>query len=204
MNEPNAPFDDEDARAMRRVALGDREAFGRVVERHGDAVYRFLMRLGVAAPDAEDLAQDVFFRIFAHAADYTPTARFTTYLYRVARNASIDYFRRRGRRGVTESLDRPDGEGEGTTPLDRLAAPAPAPSPMERDEEIRRRRALLREAVDSLPSRERAVFALAAPGDMPYADIAAVLDIPVGTVKSRMHAAVHRLRAHLRRRGLHG
>lgn len=202
------PEIDEDARAMAQVAAGRTGAFDAVVLRHRDGLYRFFLRMGWSPPDAEDLVQDVFLRIYARAGEYVPTARFTTFLYRVARNQAIDRARRQKRRGAVESLDRPlpgrEGDEADASLGDAIAAPADPASALERAETEAWRRKLLARAVRTLPGHERAVFALSGREGLNYAGIAEALGIPVGTVKSRMHSAVHRLRDYLRRRGLHG
>ena len=96
---------DEDL--MGRFARGDVAAFELLVERHERPVYRFVLRSVRDDERAEELTQDVFLRVVNNAARYKPSAKFTTWLYTIARNACIDEARRRGRR-PTVSLNAPD------------------------------------------------------------------------------------------------
>lgn len=170
---------------------GRREAFEQLVRRHQRPVVNFFYRSTWDAHLAEDLAQEVFVRLFRHLGKWDPRAKFTTYLYRVARNLWIDRLRSKADGPPAVSLDRPltcAGEGEG-----RDVVPAPAQDPGEAvegaEESVRLRRAL-----GELPEELRSVVVLAEFQGLRYDEVSEVLEIPVGTVKSRMHAAIDRLR----------
>jgi RNA polymerase sigma-70 factor (ECF subfamily) len=181
-----------DADLMLAFQDGDKEAFDALLNRHQVGLYNFFYRLQGRASVAEDLTQEVFFKIFRHAARYEKTAKFTTFLYRVARNVWFDWLRKRKRRGVMASLDRTDAEGDGL--YGRLSGGTPEPLEGVLADETA---AQIQRAIAALPEEQRLVFVLAEVQGMRYAEVGEALDIPEGTVKSRMHNAVHKLRERL-------
>lgn len=185
-----------DADLMLAFKAGDTGAFEKLVLRHQIGLFNFFMRMSNKRDLAEDLTQDVFFRVYLHADTYESTAKFTTYLYRIARNCWIDHIRRLKRRGRPKSLDEETAEDlslRSTLP----AATEPPSARMEREEQGR----VIEEALAGLPEEQRMVFILSEMEGLKYAEIAEALEIPVGTVKSRMHVAVRRLRDQLVKRG---
>lgn len=176
---------------MARVRDGDREAVIGIVERYQDELIGFFYHLSWDQLTAEELAQDVFVRLYNARERWQPTARLRTWLYRIAHNLWIDHLRRR--RSLV-SLDAERGE-EGLRLSDAIAAPAePDPDARERDAQIRTR---VRSALAELPDGQREVFILANDQGLKYQEIAGILGIPEGTVKSRMHHAVRFLRDEL-------
>lgn len=170
---PEAP-DDRDL--MRRACAGDREAFTELVRRHQRPLLNFFRRCGVYN-DAEDLVQQTFIRLYRYRDRYRPTAKLTTFLYLLARQVWIDELRRRTR-------------------LERLhkglqAEPEPVAAPESQPD---RGRMDLDRALAVLPEGLRMVVIMGIYQDLPYAEIAAALKIPVGTVKSRMFNALRLLR----------
>jgi len=186
-----------DAELMRRFGEGDDAAFRRLVERHQKPLLGFFWRRCLDRALAEDCVQEVFLRLVRHRGSWRPDAKFTTYLYRIAENHWIDRWRSKKSAPPVVSLDGANGDDE----FDSSSAfAAPDATPRERAGQLelgeRIRRAVLR-----LTDEQRSVFALAEVRGMRYEDIGRVLDIPVGTVKSRMHAAVTRLRELLAEEG---
>lgn len=176
---------------MARVRDGDREAVIGIVDRYQNELVGFFFHLCWDQLTSEELAQDVFVRLYNARERWQPTARLRTWLYRIAHNLWIDHLRRK--RSLV-SLDAERGE-EGLRLSDVLAAaPAADPDSAERDQQIRER---VRGALAELPEGQREVFVLANDQGMKYHDIAAILGIPEGTVKSRMHHAVRFLRDEL-------
>lgn len=182
-----------DAELMIAFQTGDRESFDLLLKRHHVGLYNFFIRMVGNAAEAEDLTQEVFIKVFRHAARYRQTAKFTTYLYRIAKNTWLDWLRKRKRRGVMVSLDQDDGDGynlyrriagRSKDPLDALLS-------SETGQQVHA-------AITGLSEEHRLVFVLAEVQGMAYAEIAETLDIPEGTVKSRMHNAVHKLRERLK------
>jgi len=182
---------------MGRAAAGDEAAFVALVERVLPRLLGYFRRLGADAATAEDCAQEVLFRLYRTRERYRPEARFLTFLFHVARNHWIDVYRHARVGPRTVSADAPADRDGGPLSAD-LAGPSPAPG------EGADRRALgaaLERAVADLGEEHRDVFVLAQVEGLRYPDVAAILRIPVGTVKSRMHAAVRLLREALRRAG---
>lgn len=180
---------DPDVALMERIKNDDQEAVIALVERYQSELTGFFFHLSWDQLTAEELAQDVFVNVYRARARYTATARVRTFLYRIAHNLWIDHLRR-SRRHL--SLDAEFGE-DGP----RLSDTLPAPEVLHqagRDGQIRER---IQQALELLPAGQREVFVLANNHGMKYHDIAAVLSIPEGTVKSRMHSAVRALRDEL-------
>lgn len=176
---------------MARVRDGDREAVIGIVTRYQHELIGFFFHLCWDQLTSEELAQDVFVRLYNARERWQPTARLRTWLYRIAHNLWIDHLRRK--RSLV-SLDAERGD-EGLRLSDMLAAPPGAdPDAAERDTQIRER---VRAALAELPEGQREVFVLANDQGLKYHDIAAILGIPEGTVKSRMHHAVRFLRDEL-------
>jgi RNA polymerase sigma-70 factor (ECF subfamily) len=181
---------------MRRFGEGDDEAFRTLVSRHEKALLGFFWRRCLDRALAEDCVQEVFLRLVRHRGSWRPDAKFTTYLYRIAENHWIDRWRTRKSCPSPASLEGLTEDG-----VDASGAfPAAGPAPVERTAQLelgeKIRRSVLR-----LTDEQRAVFALAETRGMRYEDIGRVLGIPIGTVKSRMHAAVTRLRELLAEEG---
>jgi RNA polymerase sigma-70 factor (ECF subfamily) len=139
---------------------------------------------------AEDLMQDTFLKVLRFRGRYRPEASFRTFLYAVATNRWIDYYRSRKAAPHAVSADLRLGD-EGATIGDGVEARDPLPVRRLEDLEAA---ALVREALEQLPEAQRLVFLLAEMQGLKYREIAEVVGVPVGTVKSRMNAAVTRLR----------
>lgn len=180
---------DPDIALMERIKNDDQEAVIALVGKYQSELIGFFFHQCWDQLIAEELAQDVFVNVYRSRARYVPTARVRTYLYRIAHNLWIDHLRRQRRH---LSLDATFGE-DGPTLGDGIAAPDIRDG-SARDLRIRDR---VQQALDLLPAGQREVFVLANNHDMKYQDISAVLGIPEGTVKSRMHNAVRALRDEL-------
>ena len=131
---------------------------------------------------AEDLVQDVFFRMLRYRTSYDPQRPFTAWMYQIARNASLDQAQKRGAEvvGIEEFLDR------------RVEPVSPAPGPEERASRGQSL-ALLRRALDRLPEEKREILVLARFQGMKYEDIAEVLGCEAATVKVRVYRAMRAL-----------
>jgi RNA polymerase sigma-70 factor (ECF subfamily) len=179
-----------------RAAAGDDEAFEMLLERYESRVYRLAFRLVASEADAEDVLQDTFLQVYRHLGGFRGTARFGTWLYRIATNTALMHRRSRNRR-PTEPLDaflpRFDDAGVhcGTPEELQIAA---------RAEELLDRQALgerARSAIDRLPEIYRAAFVLRDLEDLPTAEVARVLDIEAEAVRQRVHRARLMLRGYL-------
>jgi len=173
---------------------GTPEAFEALVARYQRPLINFFFRLLWRKDVAEDLAQEVFCRVFRHRLAYEARAKFSTYLFRIARNLWIDYCRRRQAAPRTVPLS-PRG-GDGSHSSGGLAVAARTPSVTER---LDRQELIgqVQEAIEDLPDDQRMVLVLSKTKGLKYAEIAEVLEIPVGTVRSRLHAAISKLRERL-------
>jgi RNA polymerase sigma-70 factor (ECF subfamily) len=182
---------------MLAAGRGDAAAFAALYDRWSGPVLRFLWHLGYDRDGAEDLLQETFLRVWRAAPRYEVRARFSTYLFQVARNLWINEREKVRRRPPRVSLDAPVEGAEGGDG-DPLAArlPGDGPTPAE-DAASRESGRLLRAAVDALPEKLRDVFVLGGFEERPYAEVAEVLGIPEGTVKSRMWSAVREVRRRL-------
>jgi len=182
---------------MLAAGRGDGEAFAALYDRWSGPLLRFFWHLCYDRDGAEDLMQETFLRIWRAAPRYEVRARFSTYLFQVGKNLWLNERAKVLRRPLRISLDAPRDcgpEGEGTSLAERLPGPGAGPADeASRCEQGRR----LRAAVDGLSEKLREVFVLAGFEEMPYQQVGEVLGIPEGTVKSRMWAAVRRLRAKL-------
>ena len=198
---PPLPTDpDENARdvaLMRRSATGDEAAFATLVQLHQTRVVGTVARmLGPdAAADAEDVAQQVFVRVWKSAGRYEPTAKFTTWLFTITRNLVFNELRRRKAR-PTFSLDHaadPTGESA-ARPRETADPTAPAPDERLRVEEAQR---AIDDAIARLPETQRLALVLRRYEDLPYEEIARVLDLTIPAVKSLLFRARNDLRERL-------
>lgn len=163
---------------------GDPYAFTRIVDRYLTDVLSFVTRYVGNTAAAEDLAQDTFIQVHASLESFDTSRQFRPWLYTIAANKARDYLRSRGRRRMY-SLDQ---TGDDATSTAELVAEDAEPLPeFTSNEETR---AAVREIVDRMPDNLRLVLILGYYQQLPYSQIAEILDIPVGTVKSRLHAAV--------------
>lgn len=161
---------------MLEVVSGSETAFTELIHRHQNGLLNFFTRMG-AYSDAEDLVQETFVRLYKARSRYRPTAKFTTYLYVVARHVWADLGRKAMRRDRLYGSLRTDAEIDcGTTP------PAPA-SGLD-----------VKEALAGLSPKLREVIVLNVYQGLQYQEVAEVLGIPLGTVKSRMNMAIQELR----------
>lgn len=182
---------DTDRDPLEALAAGDSGPFEAFVHASLPTFLGFFRRLGADEPEAEDLVQEVYLKLFQSARTYFPSGRFAPFAFRVARNAWID----RRRRGAVQPRAA-GGQEEG--PVDPAAPgleahPGREQAPGGRQEQ-REEAQRVRTALASLPEGQRLVFELGVVQELSYAEIGALLEIPEGTVKSRMFHAVRRLR----------
>lgn len=183
----------DDAALMAALKTGELEAFNALVGRHQRSLINFFYHLCWDRQVAEDCAQEVFLRVYSHLNTYEPQAKFTTFLFRIARNLWIDRVRSAAVHGKPLSLQHPSGGGgeEKGSLQDRVASRVPSPVEILARQE---QQDALRRAIDQLPEEQKAVVILSEIQGLKYQDISAILDVPVGTVKSRMHTAMDKLK----------
>jgi RNA polymerase sigma-70 factor (ECF subfamily) len=177
-----------DEALLAAYVAGDARAFAELYERHERPVYRFFLRQGAVPAQADDLMQDTWLAIVRHAAQYEPRARFTTWLYTIARSKLVDHWR--GRDNAV-SLDEAANDPDGDPPFEIDAGDAQRPDvqAMSRAQA----RAFI-DAVEQLPPAQRETFLLQAEGGLSLEEIAAVTNAGHETVKSRLRYAMTKLR----------
>lgn len=179
---------------------GEVSAFEALVQRHRGPVYNFILRSSGNPARAEDLLQETWLKVIRGSCDYEPKARFTTWLYTVARNLCVDSARKESFREVVPLQTRRADGPEAAAP-EWLADARPAP---DRAAHHARLRPLLEQALMSLPGEQREVFLLREYSGVPFKEIAAVVKASENTVKSRMRYALEGLRKRLRELGVDG
>jgi RNA polymerase sigma-70 factor (ECF subfamily) len=181
---------------MLRYQKGDVRAFELLLSRHRKPVFNFVLRFVGEAAAAEDLLQETFLRVIKGADAYQRQAKFTTWLYTIARNLCVDASRR-GKHRRAYSLDTPmdhdDGKDAGTL-MDVVADRAPGTERKVIDKELSGK---LHLAIAKLSEDQREVFLMREFLDMPFKEIADVVGCPENTVKSRMRYALEKLREEL-------
>lgn len=166
-------LDDEQCAAL--AQQGDKHAFSELVTRHQDAVYRFLMRLTRMPDTALDLTQDAFLRAYQSMHGWRPEAQWKTWLFQIARNLAIDLLRREQRVRFVELTPEHD-------------TVCPDAGPEARMETVQRYR-MLEAALATLVPEHREILLLREIEDMSYEEIAVILEINIGTVRSRIARA---------------
>ena len=181
--------DAEDVRLMRLVARGDTSAFEQVIERHQALVAGTAARMLGSNSDVEDIAQQVFIRVWKSARRYVPRAKFTTWLLKITRNLVFNEMRRTSRRAHVPLQSEPGAEDP---PLKDEMNLAPDASLLET--ELQR---TIEEAILQLPETQRMALVLRRYEQLSYEQIAEVLDLSVPAVKSVLFRARSELRTRL-------
>lgn len=187
-----------DTELMELVKCGDFSAFDELYNRYSGPLRRFLFSLTWDQDTAEDYLQEVFLRLYRARDRYLPTGKFSTYIFQIAKNYYLAQCRKMKKSAKDVSLSGP-GESSGVTFENIHANPRIEPE-THLLEEYRRLR--IRRAVLALPEAQRLVFVMSHYQEMKYTEIAEVLGIPLGTVKSRMFTAVNTLRSALKEENL--
>jgi RNA polymerase sigma-70 factor (ECF subfamily) len=177
-----------DSDLVARAAAGDASAFHALVERHRAMVYRVAYQFAGNHHDAEDIAQDVFIKVYRSLDRFRYDAQLTSWLYRIVMNACIDHRRRHAPAGWAPFTD--DAEQK------MLNAPEESPGPEDTTYGLQLGEVLEAE-IARLPAGQRLVFTMRHHEGLKLCEIAEALGLAEGTVKRQLHAAVHRLRAAL-------
>ena len=185
---------DYDAELMLRVKQGDGTSFGVLLEKHRASVTHFVYRLVQEQAVAEELAQEVFLRVYRSRASYEPTAKFKTWLFRIATHLALNWIRDERHERGTERLD--------DVPADVPARQVSDRRPSVEDELVYQvKLAEIRRAVAALPDKQRAAVLMHKYEEMEYAQIAKVLGCSESAVKSLLFRAYETLRARLAHMG---
>lgn len=191
-DDPIARLSDEDL--LTRIRSGERELFGELVRRYERELFGYLKRYTGNDELAADVFQNSFTQVFLKIHQYEPGRPARPWLYAIATNQAIDALRRRARRSDTRTDSFLTNEAEGSDNVrslyELLESTAPGPEEQVAAAELQQS---VREAVEQLPHLHREVVILAYFQGLKYQDIAEVLGVPLGTVKSRLHAALARL-----------
>ena len=182
---------DRDRDPLVALSRGEVDLYEEFVRSETSTLIGFFQHLGGSRVEAEDLTQEVFLKLYRQAANYQPQGTFEAFALRIARNAWIDRRRRDAARIPARSLSALESESAGNRePI------APGQEPERRLSRLEEQGRIAR-ALASLSANHAIIFELAIVQSRPYPEIAAELDIPVGTVKSRVFHALRRMRAAL-------
>jgi RNA polymerase sigma-70 factor, ECF subfamily len=179
----------DDSTLMLRYRDGDLRAFEMLYSRHKGALYRYLQRLCRDSEAANDLFQEVWSKVIASRERYEVRAQFNTYLFRIAHNCAIDYFRRSGKVGAGQIVDV--NELEEVLPGNEADRPDAQASASQV-------KAAFKRALDDLPAEQRDVFVLYEESGLSLEEIGKVTGVAMETAKSRLRYAVSKLRAALK------
>lgn len=183
MHEPTPTH--SDMRLIEATLAGDREAFGELVRSYQERLYNSLIHLLGNEHEAQDITQDAFVQAYRRLSTFRGQSGFYTWLFRIARNLAISKLRSRRQ---TSSLHQADGS------IREIESPDGAPQqPLENHETISQ----VRRALARLDEDQRTILVLREFDGLDYEAIADILEIPVGTVRSRLHRARHQLKDEL-------
>jgi RNA polymerase sigma-70 factor (ECF subfamily) len=178
-----SPANHEDAELVRKSLTGDQRACRDLVRRYQRPVFSVLMRVVRRAEDAEDLAQETFVRMFRALDRYDPERPFTAWLFTIATRLAIDHLRRRRIQTVSLTVSEPGSTEEHELDvMDHGLRPDEVTSNAEEER-------ITQDLIDSLPEHYRIVVLLRHQQDLSYEEIAEALNLPLGTVKARIHRA---------------
>lgn len=181
---------ERDTELMLRVREGDEVSFGLLLDRHRGPVIHFLYRMVQNQAVSEELAQEVFLRVYRSRATYEPTAKFTTWLFRIATHLALNWIRDRRNERSQESLDQEIAEGATRQVADRGRT-------VEQELVYKARLAEVRQAIDLLPAKQRAAVLMHKYEEMEYTQIAKALSCSESAVKSLLFRAYETLRSRL-------
>ena len=180
---------EQDAQLMLRVGEGDDTSFALLLERHRGPVVHFLYRMVQNQAVSEELAQEVFLRVYRSRSTYEPTAKFTTWLFRIATHVALNSIRDGKKEKGHESLDV---EIEG---MERQVADCQPTVEQEMIQNVKLRE--VRQAIEALPAKQRAAVLMHKYEGLDYAQIAAVLSCSESAIKSLLFRAYESLRGRL-------
>jgi RNA polymerase sigma-W factor len=174
---------DNDSELIKKVKLGDSKAYDRLLKKYKNSVFNLVLRMVRNTPEAEDLTQEAFIKAFNSLSSFNEDYAFSTWLYKIASNNCIDYFRKR--KLQTYSLDKPlqykDSELQHEIP-DPDLNPEKSILASERSK-------IIKEAIESLPKKYYTAIVLRHTEEKTYEEIAEILNLPLGTVKARIFRA---------------
>ena len=187
---------DIDDYLMQQFIKGDRDAFTQLVYRHKRDIFQFIMSRVRNYESASDLTQDVFVKLFKSADSYSAFGKFRPWLFRIAQNVVIDEHRKQQKCTILSlNTNMASDQNEVSTLLDCLEDQSADPSEELEFIELQN---IINQAVNSLPEKQRAALVLCQYHGMSYKEIAVIQKCPIGTVKSRIHNALTKIRDFLK------
>ncbi len=187
----------EDSRLIHDALAGNQFAYKQLLRKYHDAIFNLIFRIVHEREQVEDLTQEVFVKAFASLKNFNEEFAFSTWLYKIATNSSIDYIRKR--KLETFSIDKPIAMDEGDY---HYELPDTTYQP-DRTIIQHQRNLLIEEAINQLPEKYRRVIILRHTEERDYAEIARILKLPIGTVKAHIFRARELLNKYLRHRLSH-
>lgn len=191
---PEAEIRDLDAQLMLRFKGGDAAAFDSLFAKHTRKVVNFAYRFVRNREIAEELAQEVFLKVYESAAGYQVQAKFTSWLYRIATNVCLNEIRKPQFRLRHESLQTPRSDCEGETYMRTEPATTDGPDVLLQRQAMER---VIRAALDEIPEKQRIAFILNKYQELSYTEVAEALDVSEKAVKSLIHRAKEALAVRL-------
>ena len=189
--EPKDYTQDEDVRLMLAVKAGDAAAFEQLVTRHQERILSTLIHFTDSLQQAEELTQEVFLKVYEARLRYEPTAKFTTWLYRIVRNEGLNAVRHKKRHPERYLNASPPADGDGANVEENLLAKSGYMPARQYDE--KEEREMVRLALKSLEPRQREAILYQHVEEMDYSQIAQVMEMTVPAVKSLLYRARRRL-----------
>ena len=178
---------------MLDVKAGDEQSFSLLLQRYRTPLVNFLYRMVRSREQAEDLAQEVFIRVYRAREEYVPSAKFTTWLFRIATNLALNWLRDHRHQKLEISMDAPVTEDGDEKPFEvRDKHPTIEQELVEED-----RKKMIRHAIEKLPEKQRAAVLLHKYQELDYAEIAKVLSVSESALKSLLFRAYESLRVEL-------
>jgi len=178
---------------IKQALSGDQKAYQRLFETHKQAIFHVIVKIVRNDEEAKDLVQETFIKAFSSLKSYNPNYRFTTWLYKIAANSSIDHIRKK--KIQTYSLDQPVNTKDGQMSIE-VADMSYHP---EKDLSDKRTHLSITDAINSLPEKYMQVIHMRHREDKSYEEIARILMVPVGTVKARIFRARELLKKKLKK-----
>jgi RNA polymerase sigma-70 factor, ECF subfamily len=183
-----------DVQLMLDVKAGDERSFEVLLRKYRTPVINFLYRMVRDSAIAEDLAQEVFLRVYRARQEYAPSAKFTTWMFRIATNLALNALRDNRYRQLEISMDQPVETNESEQPGLEVADSAPT---AEQQLVARTRTELIRNAINGLPEKQRAAVLLHKYQELDYSEIAKILGCSESALKSLLFRAYETLRVQL-------
>jgi len=184
---------ESDDKLMSRCQEGDASAFDQLVQRHRTTLFNFIYRFINDRESAEEITQEVFIRIYRNIGKFRPElSSFRTWLYRIASNLCKNELRNRNRHSrIITKLTGANTDEESDNRIEKLPDTSPGPDVQLEQNELQE---ILSSVISHLPEKYRTILILRDIEDMPYEDIAKIINKPEGTVKSRLNRARHMLK----------